>query len=156
MKKQSVLTLLLLAGVGILSGQSFFEAFKEQVPFQPEKQYTAMAEVTNRGRLLSGTDIQYQTGLSVRETMVRGVADDISLLLETDHQPLVLKAQCSADDTNAFHLLLTTRKGALLETFPLRESTSINCKHLRPGTYFLQLCSRDQALPIKQYKLVRY
>lgn len=157
MRSTSLLLVLCLIGAITLEAQSFQKAF-----FPPSVPGTSpgIAQAQNygaTGRLASSISIGYEEGLSLKEELGAEVIDQsISLQLTKSKDPLILQATFQAQDIDRYHLLLTTKKGAFLENFPLNPLTQIDCRRLRDGAYKIQLCARDQAKPLRQFKLVKY
>lgn len=148
---------LCLISLATLEAQSFQKAFH---PFYAQVTPTNLAQAQNygtTGRLTSSVELGYQEGISLKEEPIAEVTNpNTSLQLTQSKHPLILQAAFKAEDANRYHLLLTTKKGAFLENFPLKSLTQIDCRRLRNGSYRIQLCARDRAKPLRQFKLVKY
>lgn len=158
MKKRCLVIFYSLLGMVSLSAQSFQEAFQKDLAYAQYQDPNRQNHSNYFGKLSSGVGVGYEPGISLKSIDVeqQTVLASIPFFLQPHKQRLALLAQFDLPDLKEYHLLLTTRKGAFVENFPLQKNTIIDCEHLRPGMYFLQLCTRDQAKPLRQYKLVRY
>lgn len=157
MKKRCLVIFYSLLGMVSLSAQSFQEAFQKDFAYAQHQEPNRQNHSNYFGKLSSSVGVGYEPGISLKNMDVAQTAlASTPFFLKPDIQRLALSAQFDSPDLKGFHLILTTRKGAFVENFPLQKNTTIDCEHLRPGIYFLQLCTRDQAKPLRQYKLVRY
>lgn len=158
MKSRYLLASFLLASVFTLDAQSFQEAFH---PHYAMVQHAAAAKPNSYGsnnRLSSGLSIGYEEGISLKEEylMNKKVNGNTKLQLTQTKNPMILQAAFEGGNMDRYHLVLTTKKGAFLENFPLQSLTRIDCRRFRAGSYKIKLCARDQATPLQQFKLVKY
>ncbi|NRB49786.1 MAG: hypothetical protein HRU41_19040 [Saprospiraceae bacterium] len=157
MKSQPLYLLLCLFFAFELSGQSYQEAFHPHYALAQRAPVKNASSLASQPRLSSSVSVGYQPGISVKEEPV-GRRDEAvtSFHIAKGQKTMTLKASLATEDIGKYHLLLTSKKGAFLENFPLQQSTKIDCKHLRSGSYKILLCSRDQSEPIRQFKLTKY
>lgn len=157
MKSQLLYLILCLFTTFELSSQSFQEAFHPHYALAQRVPVKNASSFGSQPRLSSGVSVGYQSGISVKEEPV-GRRDEAvtSFHISKGQKPMTLKAHLATEDMGKYHLLLTSKKGAFLENFPLQQSTKIDCKHLRSGSYKILLCSRDESKPIRQFKLTKY
>lgn len=157
MKSQHLYLLLSLFFALELPGQSFQEAFH---PHHALAQKGGVRNASNYGsnsRLASSVAVGYQPGISLKEEELGRWDEAVTRFnITQSKKPMVLKANLTSKDIGKYHLLLTNKKGAFLENFPLQQSTEIDCRHLRSGSYKILLCSRDESKPIRQFKLTKY
>ena len=158
MKSRYLFVSLLLASVFTLDAQSFQQAFH---PHYAMAQHASTVKPNNYGsntRLSSGVPIGYKEGINLKEEYLLNntATDNTSLQLTQSKNPMILQAAFEGRNVERYHLILTTKKGAFLENFPLQSLTRIDCRRLRAGSYKIKLCARDQATPLQQFKLVKY
>ncbi len=157
MKSQHIFLLLGLFFAFGLNGQSFPEAFHPHYALAQRSTPQNASNYGSNSRLTSGVSIGYQPGISLKEETLERTDDAVTRFqISQGQKPMVLKAQLTTEEIGRYHLLLTNRKGAFLENFPLQKSTEIDCRHLRSGSYKILLCSRDKSKPIRQFKLTKY
>ncbi len=157
MKSQHLYLILCFFSAIALQGQSFQEAFHPHYALAQRSQVKNASNFGAPSRLSSSVSVGYQAGISLKEEELgRWDGEVTNFQIKKGIKPMVLKALLTTENIDKYHLLLTNRKGAFLENFPLQKSTTIDCQHLRSGTYKILLCSRDESEPIRQFKLTKY
>ncbi|NET32858.1 MAG: hypothetical protein F6K19_12715 [Cyanothece sp. SIO1E1] len=157
MKNQHLYLILCLFSAFALQGQSFQEAFHPHYALAQRSHVKKASNIGSPSRLSSSVSVEYQAGISLKEEELGRWDEGVTnFQIKKGTKPMVLKAMLATENLDKYHLLLTNRKGAFLENFPLKESTTIDCQHLRSGTYKILLCSRDESEPIRQFKLTKY
>ena len=157
MKSQHLYLLLCIFFAFELQGQSFQEAFHPHYALAQKAHVKKASDFGSASRLSSSVSVGYQSGISLKEEVLENWEEDVTKFqIKKAAKPMVLQAMLATENMDKYHLLLTNRKGAFLENFPLQQSTTIDCQHLRSGTYKILLCSRDESKPIRQYKLTKY
>ena len=140
-----------------MKAQSFHQPFHPHFAQATSAEKDQAQNYGSLGRLTSSVQIGYEPGISIKEELLTLAPNQVAgLQITQSKHPMVLQAAFQAEDVERYHLLLTTKKGAFLENFPLQALTKIDCRHLRNGSYKIQLCTRDQATPLRQFKLVKY
>lgn len=157
MKSQHLYVILCLFFVFTLQGQSYQQAFHPHYALAERAHVKKASDFGAPSRLSSSISVGYEAGLSLKEEELgRWDKEVTSFQIKKGAKPMVLKAILATENIDKYHLLLTNRKGAFLENFPLQQSTTIDCEHLRSGTYKILLCSREESKPIRQFKLIKY